>query len=294
MKGYKLTVDDVNQRLSTYNLSLVGHYEIIKVAMKVNIKCHCNKIFNIRLNDILHSERPSCGCLRKSKKLSNQEILDRLKIHHIELIGEYINNDTVTKFRCHCDNEFEMKPKILFDARSSGSCGCRNPTKLKNISKQKINRLSILELLPKNGDKRRYLCECECGKIIECDGHSLISENTKSCGCLQKEIARENGYRNLNPNISDEDRQKRNLYLRNQDWSKSIMERDNYTCQVCKLRGGKLNAHHLNGYHWYKRGRLDLENGVTLCTKCHKSFHKQFGQKWNDFLQYLEFKNNHE
>jgi hypothetical protein len=40
--------------------------------------------------------------------------------------------------------------------------------------------------------KRRtfWLCECECGKMFEALGESLVSGNTKSCGCLLIEKAR--------------------------------------------------------------------------------------------------------
>ena len=33
-----------------------------------------------------------------------------------------------------------------------------------------------------------WICQCDCGNIISVKGSSLKSHNTKSCGCLQKEI----------------------------------------------------------------------------------------------------------
>lgn len=35
-----------------------------------------------------------------------------------------------------------------------------------------------------------WLCECECGNTTRVQGCSLISERTKSCGCLRREVAR--------------------------------------------------------------------------------------------------------
>lgn len=47
--------------------------------------------------------------------------------------------------------------------------------------------------------------------------------------------------------------------------------RDNYTCQCCKTKKGKLNAHHI--VYRCLGGADTLENLITLCEKCHKKLH---------------------
>ena len=50
---------------------------------------------------------------------------------------------------------------------------------------------------------------------------------------------------------------------------KDIFERDDYICQLCHKRGGKLTIHHIIPY-WYKQENHDcLTNLVTLCRDCH-------------------------
>lgn len=71
---------------------------------------------------------------------------------------------------------------------------------------------------------------------------------------------------------------KENHLIRNstlyKDWRKRVFERDNFTCQRCLKRGGKLNAHHIEKFSKNIKKRFDVNNGITLCTKCHREVHK--------------------
>lgn len=54
------------------------------------------------------------------------------------------------------------------------------------------------------------------------------------------------------------------------DWRKAILRRDNYTCQLCGIRGGKLVADHIFAWSTHPELRFELSNGRTLCVPCHK------------------------
>ena len=62
-----------------------------------------------------------------------------------------------------------------------------------------------------------------------------------------------------------------------------VFERDNWTCQNCWIRGGDLEAHHIDSFsNIISRNNItsfldgldclelwNINNGQTLCKKCH-------------------------
>jgi hypothetical protein len=53
------------------------------------------------------------------------------------------------------------------------------------------------------------------------------------------------------------------------EWRKAIFARDNFTCQICKVRGTYLEADHIKPFAYFPSLRYDIDNGRTLCRPCH-------------------------
>ena len=72
-------------------------------------------------------------------------------------------------------------------------------------------------------------------------------------------------------------------------YKNKVKLRDRF-CQCCGSKED-LEVHHPFAYHEYESLRADVKNGVVLCKKCHKEYHKQYGRKKNNnpitFAQFL-------
>lgn len=79
-----------------------------------------------------------------------------------------------------------------------------------------------------------------------------------------------------NPNLTNEDREKRRKDRKYKDWCKNILAKFNYTCQLSGAKGGKLSAHHLDGWNKFKEKRYDIDNGICLTKRWHFEFHRDF------------------
>jgi hypothetical protein len=51
--------------------------------------------------------------------------------------------------------------------------------------------------------------------------------------------------------------------------ARQVLERDDYTCQMCGVRGVALQVDHIQPWADYVELRFDMANCRTLCQKCH-------------------------
>jgi hypothetical protein len=61
----------------------------------------------------------------------------------------------------------------------------------KDLTNEQFGRLTALKPISKINGAYIWLCHCSCGIEVEVCSGSLKSGRTSSCGCLQKELARE-------------------------------------------------------------------------------------------------------
>ncbi len=85
------------------------------------------------------------------------------------------------------------------------------------------------------------------------------------------------------------------------EWRNKVFLRDDYTCQECRKRGCYLEAHHIKRKHDFPELKHVVNNGITLCYKCHKltySKEEEFQTKYEQLnkqksIKILNFNNNY-
>lgn len=100
--------------------------------------------------------------------------------------------------RCDCGNEIDVPSNRLKQGKIR-SCGCLSNPAPRNYVGQTFGRLTVLEYA---GRKRKHTphsaatitywrCRCICGKEAVVAQPELLNGDTRSCGCLQQERARD-------------------------------------------------------------------------------------------------------
>lgn len=128
--------------------------------------------------------------MNKVKDLSGQ------RFGRLTVIGRDLNGPAgASKWICKCDcgNMISVRRNHLVSGQTT-SCGCaKKGVNLKPlVPGQRFGRLVVQEMTDKkSGNTYIYKCLCDCGKECYVSRAHLVNGNTQSCGCLQKEGAKE-------------------------------------------------------------------------------------------------------
>jgi hypothetical protein len=134
-----------------------------------------------------------------------------------------------------------------------------------------------------------------CGKTNKIQRYKYIANKSNYCSqnCKAEHqkliLLRENNHNYIH-GLSEGYRERYRIVDGYNTWRRQVYERDNYTCQWCgDDKGHNLNAHHINGYNWDKEHQTDINNGITICKKCHKEFHNKYGNGNNTEQQFKQY-----
>ena len=73
-------------------------------------------------------------------------------------------------------------------------------------------------------------------------------------------------------------------------WKEQVLNRDGSVCKKCEAI--TTTVHHLYSFRDYPELRFEVDNGVTICTTCHRKFHNHHGWTHNTPAQMTVFLNN--
>ena len=148
-------------------------------------------------------------------------------------------------------------------------------TKLK-MSKAKENYIPWNKGIPRSEKAKKKMSEAHKGLLSSEETKKKISEKLEG----DKHPNWKGGVTPLANSIR--------ICFKNRQWISDVFTRDNFTCQECGQRGCYIVAHHIKSFssilQYYEIITLEealkckelwnINNGITLCRKCHKQLHK--------------------
>lgn len=216
--------------------------------------------YNIPRRDLREAQR----CYNPTKdELYQLYIVDELSIDNIQRILNS-SESSISKLL----NQYNIPKRNNTDK-------CSGWNKGKHLSEKQKKQLS--EIAKKRTGKKspRY------GITLDKKTKQKISNSLK--GRFRK---------HKNPNWKNGGVKKYRTILQGQfeynEWRSAIFKRDNYTCQECgKPSNGDIQAHHIIPVNKEPDRILDIDNGITLCIKCHrliKGKELEFAEKYKSIV----------
>ena len=129
------------------------------------------------------------------------------------------------------------------------------------------------------GERKKKACQY-CGKKFGPNPTESITTFWQRKFCT-KVCADKGGFRysgQQHPSYRPEAR-RRNRGGSHHKWVNAVIGRDKATCQKCGAQGVELHAHHIKSYRDHPELRFDVNNGLTLCYRCHWETHAALDAK---------------
>ena len=123
----------------------------------------------------------------------------------IERAEDYISPSGIPtpKWKCQCDcgNIVDVVSRSLRYGKTK-SCGClqkeiTSSKCLDNLIGRTYGKLTVISRDENKHGKTYWKCKCECGNIVTVNSYCLKSGQTKSCGCINKELMSKKFLKNL-------------------------------------------------------------------------------------------------
>lgn len=155
--------------------------------------CECGGEIMLDTRCLQRGAIRDCGCASVvapgQRDISGQRF-GRLKV--LAPTGERSSRGSMV-WRCLCDCGKEVCADLnQLMSGNKKSCGCLKNPPLKELVGKRFGRLTVTEYVGRQGGVHRWRCLCDCGKETVVGQTSLQRGRTKSCGCLQASVYKEN------------------------------------------------------------------------------------------------------
>lgn len=246
------------------DIEYIDGYQTMKRNAKFKCKIH-NVIFETTPQNVLKGTK--CYLCRKEivryNKLSKEEINKSISHLKIELVNDYINSKTPTKFKCMlCGEEFISKYELVKTWKNCGCQKCRSKnSNNEKLKKRLLNRLKKIEAFKSehieilNYDEKcqNITCKCLiCSQIYETTYDSIIM------GSMHKKCASIEAMKNRRLSSSD-------IKNRVRSFNKNInIDFSTYSSSTSKLKCECIDCGHV----WMATSKTLVQGkGCPICAR---------------------------
>lgn len=151
--------------------------------------CDCGGEAYVPLRQLTAGYRKSCGCLSRP---GLKDFVGK-RFGRLTVVAYAGKRDGMHRWKCLCDCGKEtIVGQTLLQSGKTKSCGCLGRPELKDLVGKRFGRLIVTGYAGRQEGVHRWRCLCDCGKETVVGNTALLTGRTKSCGCLQSEIYRDN------------------------------------------------------------------------------------------------------
>jgi hypothetical protein len=177
--------------------------------------------------------------------------------------------------------------KEYLGVRKSKYCSCKCSASTKKNGKINTCKTCSKEFYVQKYQFDREFCSKSCY-----NANGITTINCNNCGKqvqkVKNRVDRTKNKRNFcsfkcflsfnrkeNCALFKPDLRIKGLTIALKQWSQRVKERDDYKCQICgNVSKPFLEAHHIKHRDEYPELQLEIENGITLCVRCHADKHR--------------------
>ena len=160
-------------------------------------KRSCGKIINVDGARLRYGKKTSCGHIEAEQKREQDAMMIGKRFGRWTIMyplkKRTKRREKVWHCKCDCGNERDVTSYLLTSGQSK-SCGCLQKEiaaeighkSLIDITGQRFGQLvAIKPVLSNNREKHtKWICQCDCGNILEVDLGNLRGGKSRSCGCV--------------------------------------------------------------------------------------------------------------
>lgn len=285
-KMNKIRVNNINE-----NIAKLGYTVSDKVKRERTIHeftCSNGHIRTLSYNSLART--PNCPeCDGRKVRHTEESIAENLEKVGLKYISGFVRTGSHITYECECGNTDKGLYFMLLEGARCYDCLERKKWNFDKVKTYFNEQNCVLLEDAYTNNKIPLKFKCHCGEVgLKPFLSFLVFPKCHKCGISNKKRGEE--HPSWNPNLTDEERKNKRKYSDYSKWRRDVFKRDNHSCQCCgNNKGGNLNAHHLNSHDWDIEGRVDPDNGITLCSLCHTDFHMLYGFGNNTKEQYEEY-----